>query len=210
MMARAATLLCLTLLTACYTVQWPWTVTELTTSGLTDEPARITTAPTEAWYAIEPAQISFYACDIPLGALAAGEKVSGQVVSIQMMWEPKPGYTPIEPTTTNVSIRLVVFAEGQVGVYGGGGFAWPRGSPESGSMGLLLTGSNLSLIARTDGFVDLLSPAQMLGTMRAVRNDARALSIRRAASQAVTDALGQVRWVRGPSDAATTLAAHAR
>jgi hypothetical protein len=210
MTVRVAMLSCLALLTACYTVQWPWTETELTTSGLTDEPARITTAPAEAWYVIEPAQVSFYASDIPLDALAAGEKVSGQVVSIQMMWEPKPGYTPIEPTTTNVSIRLVVFAEGQVGVYGGGGFAWPRGTPESGSMGLLLTGSNLSLIARTDGFVDLLSPAQMLGTMRAVQNDARALSVRRAASQAVTDALGQVRWVRGDDDAETTIAAHTR
>jgi hypothetical protein len=118
-----------------------------------------------------------------------------------MLWEPRPGMTPIEPTTTNISIRLVVFAEGEVGLYGGGGFAWPRGKPEDGSMGLLITGSNLSLIARTKGFVDLMSPAQMLGTVTATMDEAQANTIRRAASQAVTNALGTVRWVRAEGDA---------
>jgi hypothetical protein len=184
-------------------VQWPWTTTDLTTSGLTDSPVKINMSGTESWYAIEPAQVSFYSCDIPLDDMAKGLKVSGQMVNIQMLWEPRPGMTPIEPTTTNISIRLVVFAEGEVGLYGGGGFAWPRGKPEDGSMGLLITGSNLSLIARTKGFVDLMSPAQMLGTVTATMDEAQANTIRRAASQAVTNALGTVRWVRAEGDAPT-------
>ena len=192
-------LACVAALAACYSVQWPWTTTELTTSGLTDHPVKVSTAPTEAWYTIEPAQVSFYASDIPAEQLASGGPLSGQVVNIQLLWDPKPGMTPMEPTTTNVSIRLVVFAEGEVGLYGGGGFAWPRGKPEDGSMGLLLTGSNLSLVARTKGFVDLLSPAEMLGTVTATLDDARSRAVRRAASQAVTDALGQVKWVARPS-----------
>ncbi len=206
------TLLALLFIAGCYSVQWPWTISELTTSGLTDQPVKITTIPTEAWYMIEPAQVSFYSCDISLEELAAGNKLSGQVVNIQMLWEPKPGMTPIEPTTTNISIRLVVFAEGEVGVYGGGGFAWPRGKPESGSVGLLLTGSSLSLIARTKGFVDLLSPAEMLGTLDAKMNEAKASSIRRTVSQVVTDALGTVRWVNGgsPQDDLSLADAHVR
>ena len=179
------------------------TTTDLTTSGLTDSPVKINMSGTESWYAIEPAQVSFYSCDIPLDDMAKGLKVSGQMVNIQMLWEPRPGMTPIEPTTTNISIRLVVFAEGEVGLYGGGGFAWPRGKPEDGSMGLLITGSNLSLIARTKGFVDLMSPAQMLGTVTATMDEAQANTIRRAASQAVTNALGTVRWVRAEGDAPT-------
>lgn len=198
-MIRIALILCGLLCAGCYNVQWPWTSTELTTSGLADEPVKITTAPAEAWYTIEAAQISYYATDIPLEELAAGGKLNGQVVNIQVLWEPKPGMTPIEPTTTNASIRLVVFAEGEVGVYGGGGFAWLRGSAEEGDMGLLLTGSNLSLIARTKNFVDLLSPAEMLGTVQANKDDAKALAIRRVASQAVTNALGSVRWVHAPA-----------
>jgi len=198
-MIRIALILCGLLCAGCYNVQWPWTSTELTTSGLADEPVKITTAPAEAWYTIEAAQISYYATDIPLEELAAGGKLNGQVVNIQVLWEPKPGMTPIEPTTTNASIRLVVFAEGEVGVYGGGGFAWLRGSAEEGDMGLLLTGSNLSLIARTKNFVDLLSPAEMLGTVQANKDDTKALAIRRVASQAVTNALGSVRWVRAPA-----------
>ena len=198
-MIRIVLILCGLLCAGCYNVQWPWTSTELTTSGLADEPVKITTAPAEAWYTIEAAQISYYATDIPLEELAAGGKLNGQVVNIQVLWEPKPGMTPIEPTTTNASIRLVVFAEGEVGVYGGGGFAWLRGSAEEGDMGLLLTGSNLSLIARTKNFVDLLSPAEMLGTVQANKDDTKALAIRRVASQAVTNALGSVRWVRAPA-----------
>lgn len=202
-MSRALFLLCCLCLAGCYSVQWPWTTTELTTSGLADSPVKISMTGTESWYAIEPAQVSFYSCDIPLDDMAKGLKVSGQMVNIQMLWEPRPGMTPIEPTTTNISIRLVVFAEGEVGLYGGGGFAWPRGKPEDGSMGLLITGSNLSLIARTKGFVDLLSPAQMLGTVTATMDEAQANTIRRAASQAVTNALGSVRWVRAEGDAPT-------
>ena len=198
-MIRIALILCGLLCAGCYNVQWPWTSTELTTSGLADEPVKITTAPAEAWYTIEAAQISYYATDIPLEELAAGGKLNGQVVNIQVLWEPKPGMTPIEPTTTNASIRLVVFAEGEVGVYGGGGFAWLRGSAEEGDMGLLLTGSNLSLIARTKNFVDLLSPAEMLGTVQANKDDTKELAIRRVASQAVTNALGSVRWVHAPA-----------
>jgi len=196
--ARTVSLLVLLALAACYTVQWPWTSTELTTSGLADNPVKVSTAPAEAWYMIEPAQVSFYGSDIPADQLAAGGALSGQVVNIQLLWDPKPGLTPLEPTTTNISIRLVVFAEGEVGVYGGGGFAWPRGKPEDGSMGLLLTGSNLSLVARTKGFVDLLSPAEMLGTVTARLDDAQSRTLRRAASQAVTNALGQVKWVARP------------
>jgi hypothetical protein len=199
LLRRLALLVCVLAVAACYSVQWPWTTTELTTSGLTDNPVKVSTAPTEAWYMIEPAQVSFYSSDIPLDQLTAGGKPSGQVVNIQLLWEPKPGLTPMEPTTTNISIRLVVFAEGEVGVYGGGGFAWPRGKPDDGSMGLLITGSNLSLVARTKGFVDLLSPAEMLGTVTARLDDAQSRAMRRAASQAVTNALGQVKWVARPA-----------
>ena len=198
-MRRLALMACMLALSGCYSVQWPWTTTELTTSGLTDNPVKVTTTPGEAWYAIEPAQVSYYASDIPLDKLAAGGKISGQVVNIEVIWEPRPGMTPLEPTTTNASIRLVVFAEGEVGVYGGGGFAWLRGKPEDGDMGLLLTGSNLSLIARTKGFVDLLTPAEMLGTVQGRMDEAKANALRRAASQAVTNALGSVRWVQAPS-----------
>lgn len=196
--ARPLLLACIMALAACYSVQWPWTTTELTTSGLADNPVKVSTAPAEAWYMIEPAQVSFYSSDISPEQLAAGGKLSGQVVNIQLLWEPKPGLTPLEPTTTNISIRLVVFAEGEVGVYGGGGFAWPRGKPDDGTMGLLLTGSNLSLVARTKGFVDLLSPAEMLGTVTATMDEAKSRGLRRAASQAVTNALGQVKWVARP------------
>jgi hypothetical protein len=39
----------------------------------------------------------------------------------------------------------------------------------------------------------------MLGTVQANRNDAKAFAIRRVASQAVTNALGAVRWVHAPA-----------
>ena len=96
-MRRAFLLLACLALAGCYSVQWPWTTTELTTSGLTDNPVKVSTAPAEAWYMIEPAQVSFYSSDIPPEQLAAGGKLNGQVVNVQVIWEPKPGMTPLEP-----------------------------------------------------------------------------------------------------------------
>ena len=64
------------------------------------------------------------------------------------------------------------------------------------ALSLDITGSSISLIDKTPGFVDLLSPASLVGELGALRNADNARATRRAASQFVTNRLGRVRWVR--------------
>jgi len=94
-----------------------------------------------------------------------------------------------------------VISGGELGLYGGGGFAWPQGEPGAAQYGIDLVGSNLTLLSATSGFVDLLSPSQITGRLTADLDPEMTRQVRRAASQAVTNALKRVQWV-GPSASA--------
>lgn len=148
-------------------------------------------------YANLPAEQSFFLSDVPLEAILEGGVQEGQFLHCQLIWLPKPGMTPVDPTSTNVVLRYVVVSEGQVGVYGGGGFAWPRGKPGSAPMSLVVRGSSLALVACTEGFVDPLTPARLTGTIFVDLNETTTRQYRRGVSQIVTDAMGESRWVDG-------------
>ena len=196
MFVLAITVIMAGVLQGCYSFQWPWSAgTSLVTAGLAPNPIKLPFEPKQCVYTVEPAQTTFFLSDFTPEELAAGGDLTGQVINIQLLWEPRPGYTPLDPTTTNVSIRLLVFSNGEVGMYGGGGFAWPRGTPGESNMELRMTGSNLSLIAKTKDFVDLLSPGEMLGSVDATFNEQAAIVLRRTASQLISNKLGVVRWV---------------
>jgi len=152
-------------------------------------------SPVATGFSIEEAGASIILTDIDPAHLEADGPVSGQVLHVGFLWNPLPGRTAIDPTSTNVSLRLLVLSAGEAGLYGGGGFAAVSGSPEAGSMTLEVEGSDLRLIARTKGFVDRLTPAELLGTFSVDRNEGQARRMRRAATQRVTNALGAIRWV---------------
>lgn len=149
-------------------------------------------------YAQEAAQSSFILSDVDFSTLESGTPVFGYVLHVNLLWIPKAGRTAVDPTATNTSIRLVVFAGTELGVYGGGGFAWPDGELGEPEFTLELVGSNMSLIACTPGFQDLMSPASLTGTLTATLDDAATRRTRRSASQYVTNATKSVRWVRAP------------
>jgi len=172
---------------------------EVTRRGGADEVLGL--SPIAASFSIEEAGASIVLTDIDPARLESDEAVSGQVLHVGFLWNPLPGRTAIDPTSTNVSLRLLVLSAGEAGLYGGGGFASVSGSPEAGSMSLEVEGSDLRLIARTKGFVDRLTPAELLGEFSVDRNEAEARRMRRAATQRVTNALGAIRWV----DAGTAL-----
>jgi hypothetical protein len=149
-------------------------------------------------YAQEAAQSSFILSDVDFSQLESGTPVYGYVLHINLLWVPKAGRTAVDPTATNTSIRLVVIAGSELGVYGGGGFAWPDGELGEPEFTLELVGSNMSLIACTPGFQDLMSPASLTGTLTATLDDAATRRMRRSASQYVTNATRSVRWVKAP------------
>lgn len=169
---------------------------EISTVGDGDRAARLATRFESGTFAIEPAQTTVVFSDIPYEELARGTAMNGQFLHIEVLWRPQAGKTPIDSTATNLSIRFVVVSKGEIGVYGGGGFGWITDGLETDSaIGIDITGSNLSLLDKTPGFVDLLSPATMMGELGAMKNAENARATRRAASQFVTNKLGKVRWV---------------
>jgi hypothetical protein len=170
--------------------------------GAGDTAARLASEFPGGTFAIEPAQTTVVFSDISYEDLARGTARNGRFLHVEVLWRPRPGKTPIEPSSTNLSIRFVVVSNGEVGIYVGGGFGFiSAGRAGDGEIEIDMTGSSISLVDKTPGFVDLLSPAEMTGTLGAFENAENARATRRAASQFVTNRLGKVRWVGMPAAA---------
>lgn len=189
--------------------QWLRPGGPLTLRSLDQSPVELPLRLPRGVYVVHPSETSILLADQPLETFLQGAPREGQLLHAQVLWVPKPGTTPAAPTATNVTLRWVVFSGGEVGVYGGAGFGWPSGRVGEGSISLTIDGSTLTLLAATPGFVDLVSPAAITGTIRASYRPEEALRLRQAVSQIVTDSVGRAYWVetspgprslpRGPS-----------
>jgi hypothetical protein len=111
----------------------------------------------------------------------------------------------MDASATNAIIRHVVISSGEVGVYGGAGFALPKGDPGDDTLKVSLRDATVRLLEATDGFADPLSPARVTGAFSAEHDPKLARKVHRAISQLVTNALGRSRFVRrsGLADPAT-------
>ncbi len=167
-------------------------------TSLGDTPRTFPTALGVGTYSLELANTSFILSDLTPAQLQETTDLYGYVLHVDLMWLPKAGKTAIDPAATNTSIRLVVIAGKELGLYGGGGFAWPTGVSGEPEYGVDIVGSNVSLLAATPGFVDLLSPAQLTGRLRCRFDDAQTRQMRRSTSQLLSNALKRVQWV-GPN-----------
>jgi hypothetical protein len=140
-------------------------------------------------------ETSFFITDIPIDDLLAGDITTGMVVHFNLLWEPSAGKTPMDTSATNVTIRYIVFTDGEMGIYGGAGFAIPKGEPGDGPMSLVLRDASMTLLDSTDGFIDLLSPGRLTGTITAGLDEQRSRQMAYALNQLVTNALGYTRLV---------------
>lgn len=170
----------------------------LTGTSLAADPTSLTLDLSHGCYADQPAELSFFLSDRTLEELTEGGVENAIITHAQLLWSPMPGSTPVDPTATNVVIRVVLLTNGELGIYGGAGFAWPSGTPGKTAMKLELVGSTLTLLHSTEGFRDLLSPFLLLGTLRAPYAPVETLRFRQSASQLVTDLLGETQWVAEP------------
>lgn len=120
-----------------------------------------------------------------------------QVVHIRMFWKPMAGRTPFDPSATNSSVRYIVFREGQVGFYGGGGLMQPRDTPGEKRFEGTLRNATLRLLDATEGFdaepigINALSEGQFDAELDRVRT----LRLLRQVSQVLEDRLGYPRMV---------------
>ncbi len=164
---------------------------------------------TTAVYAHEPeGDTRFLLTDIPLKDLLSGNVINGQAMHIELLWTPRAGKTPMDADATNISIRHIIVSDGEVGLYGGAGFALLSGQPGCQTLKLSVRDASTRLIESTDNFNDLLSPAQLTGSFAAKLDPKEAQRVYRALSQFVTNATGRSRLVKieeSPAIASTGL-----
>lgn len=99
------------------------------------------------------------------------DAASGALAHIRLFLNPRPGRTPIDPTAISATVRLIVLATGEVGVYGGGGFIRPRGRPGDYTIRIDLENASLALVRASDGFEDLLGASVMQAHFNARRDE---------------------------------------
>jgi hypothetical protein len=143
----------------------------------------------------EKESTSFMLSDVPIDDLLNGSIQNGQLLHVRLLWMPKAGSTPMDSTATNASIRFVVIAGGEVGVYSGAGFAVPDSDLTGARAKVTLYDATVQLQDATAGFRDLLSPAHVSGSFTAIRDERLTQQMQRAASQLTTTALGKTRFV---------------
>lgn len=145
---------------------------------------------------------SLWMTDIAANELQSGDVPEGQILHVELLFEPRAGWTPIDSTATNLAIRYILIADGEVGIYEGGGFGYPIGTGRSSSMTLRIDEATMQLSRSTVGFVDLLSPAELNGTFSGPCNTTEVERIRNVVNQYMTNTFGQVMYVQDtPSSA---------
>ena len=156
------------------------------------EPVMLLVDESEAIYeSTSRPESSFIVSSVPIDDLVNGKVTNGQFIHIEMLWKPIGGATPLSPTATNISIRHVVFTDGEAGVYAGAGFALPDGEIGQGEVYLRIESATLRLAESTDGFVDRLGEAELVGGFEAAHAPGTTSAAKFALSQLVTDVLGK-------------------
>ncbi len=125
------------------------------------------TFPTRAYTNTDEDTANIYLTDLSAEALTAllenpgDPSVSGQLMHVHMFVRPKPGRTPIQQTAITATVRHLIIANGQVGLYSGAGFMFPSGTPGDKIFGGSITRADIRLERATPGFIDRLGPAEM-------------------------------------------------
>lgn len=123
-----------------------------------------------------------YLTDLDASALVPGSDVSGvsgRIVQIRMFMEPLAGSTPIQSSACSVIVRHIILADGEIGIYGGGGFLNPNRRAGRSHFSGTLREATLRLTGKTPGFNDALGAATLDASFSAPRNEELARTIAR-------------------------------
>jgi hypothetical protein len=137
---------------------------------------------TSAYHSTDRNTAEVYLTDLDAAALQPGTDlrgISGRIVQIRMFVEPLAGSTPIEQSACSVIVRHIVIADGQVGVYGGGGFLNPDRRAGKSRFSGNLRGATLRLTGKTGGFNDALGSSVLDANFSARRDEELARKIAR-------------------------------
>lgn len=145
-------------------------------SGMADTPR----LPIGAYIAENTNSATVYLTDLDSAALDPGTDlagVSGRIVQINMFLRPAVGSTPMATTACSATVRHIILANGNIGVYSGGGFLSPSGHVGDPKLSGTLKGATMRLSGSYGSFVDRLGAATMRATFTAQRDEALAKRI---------------------------------
>jgi hypothetical protein len=112
--------------------------------------------------------------------------LSGQIVHMTLMVTPRAGRTPVDDEACTATVRQVIFASGQWGVWVGGGFVSLRGSPESGALRATFERVTMRFQGGTPEFVNRLGQGVVMnGSFAANLDEPSAQQLERRLEQAV-------------------------
>jgi len=161
-----------------------------------DQPTKLDTSFETAVYRYRGDNaVTILLSDLPQKDLETGAFTDGQVLCIDMFWRPTAGQTPMDTTTTNCSIREVIFTGSAVGVYGGAGYLRPNSKSVQKSFSGSIHDSTLKLINATPDFADRLGMSSLTSTFKAKRDDEAAARIAIQINSEVSRRMGELCFV---------------
>jgi len=122
--------------------------------------------PTRVYAPRDADTVDIYMTDLPESVWNAGADVSdmaGTLVHVRMFIRPKSGRTPIADTASTATLRCMVLARGEIGVYGGGGFFVDGADAGDKVFEGSVRNATLRLVSATGGFNDRLGACVFSG-----------------------------------------------
>lgn len=195
MLHRLLPILFLLLLPAC-------TRRTLTLESVSGYTALTVDYPTRVLSGTDATTADFYLTDLPPELWRPGTDltgVSGTLVHLHLFLPPSAGRAPMGENASNINIRYIIIAGGEVGVYAGGGFLFLDGKPSRHgdepavwtSAGGSFSAASMRLIRRTENFRDILGPSQLSGKFDA-KPQADSALILSARIRQIMDTAGKV------------------
>lgn len=117
---------------------------------------------------------TIYLTDLGPESLDSGKDIkhlSGRIVQVKMFLTPAAGSTPIGRSACTATIRHIVLANGNIGVYSGAGFLWPSGNLGDPRFGGTVEGATMRLTGSAGSFADRLGAATFDATFSARRDE---------------------------------------
>ena len=149
---------------------------ESVSGGVADAP----TLPVAVYVAEGENAATIYMTDLDSVALDPGtdlSKVSGRIVQVRMFLTPSAGNTPMGRTACSATVRHIVLAGSNIGVYSGGGFLRPSEHIGAARVGGSIEGATMRLTGSSGAFSDRLGASVLNGKFNALRDEGMARRI---------------------------------
>lgn len=158
---------------------------DLSIQGLNTHTSLLPNIRTAAYKRLDDNTADLYFSDLPEDRLLdTGDRltgVSGSIIHIHYFLTPSAGNTPIDETACNITIRHILLASGEggqaSGIYGGGGFLFPSGTPGDSLFGGTIRAATHRLLQSSPNFNDALGVAALNGKVLAPEDETLADAI---------------------------------